>query len=227
MTRRSKNAQSGNSAEPQVATPSHLTARAYATHRGVSHQAVVRALREGRLKRSAAKVGSSWRIDPVLADVEWDRSTDPSMQRGAAAKARRAAAKEAVVTVPPPGDEGLNDDAPDSLFDELEPLPRSGDFNDWRTRREELHARLLWIEYLQKCGRLIDVEEGTRVVFAAARDLRNGLLALPSKLSGEFAGCTDPRAIATRLERAHFELVEAFTARLTAVDQRSRSKRAG
>lgn len=43
----------------------------YAKHRGVSHQAVMRALKEGRISKEAD--GS---IDPEKADAEWEQNTD-------------------------------------------------------------------------------------------------------------------------------------------------------
>src|SRR5688572_25204215 len=49
-----------------------LSIRAYARHRGVSHVAVLRAAKQGRV--SLEPDGT---IDPVKADAAWARSTDP------------------------------------------------------------------------------------------------------------------------------------------------------
>lgn len=50
-----------------------LSKSGYARHRGVSHTAVNKAVREGRI--SATPKGL---IDPEVADREWQRNTDPS-----------------------------------------------------------------------------------------------------------------------------------------------------
>jgi hypothetical protein len=47
-----------------------LSQRAYAAHRGVSHTAVQRAIREGRISTF-----SDGRIDPAVADEEWEQNT--------------------------------------------------------------------------------------------------------------------------------------------------------
>lgn len=51
-----------------------LSARQYAKHRGVSHTAVQKALRDGRIPSSGG------RIDPAVADRAWKANTDPSKQ---------------------------------------------------------------------------------------------------------------------------------------------------
>jgi len=59
----------------------------YARHRGVSHQAVMRALREGRITKEPD--GS---INPAKADAQWSANTDFSRQPD---KARRTVKGEA------------------------------------------------------------------------------------------------------------------------------------
>lgn len=59
----------------------------YARHRGVSHQAVMRALKEGRITKEAD--GS---IDPDKADEQWEANTDFSRNPD---KARRTVKGEA------------------------------------------------------------------------------------------------------------------------------------
>jgi len=49
-----------------------LSIRAYARHRGVSHVAVLRAAKAGRVPLEADGT-----IDPAKADIAWERSTDP------------------------------------------------------------------------------------------------------------------------------------------------------
>ncbi len=49
-----------------------ISQRAYAKRRGVSHVSVQRAVRSGRITLVAGKV------DPALADEQWDENTDPT-----------------------------------------------------------------------------------------------------------------------------------------------------
>src|SRR5688572_21690168 len=49
-----------------------LSIRAYARHRNVSHVAVLRAIKQGRVI-----VAPDGTVDPATADASWVRSTDP------------------------------------------------------------------------------------------------------------------------------------------------------
>lgn len=62
-----------------------MSRRQYAAHRGVSHTAVSKAIRTGRI--SVLEDGT---IDPEQADREWASQTDPSKQRGPHAQALAA-----------------------------------------------------------------------------------------------------------------------------------------
>jgi hypothetical protein len=53
-----------------------LSIRAYARHRGVSHVAVMRAIKAGRVP-----VEPDGTIEPGKADTAWQRSTDPAKSR--------------------------------------------------------------------------------------------------------------------------------------------------
>lgn len=53
-----------------------LSERAYARHRGVTHRAVQKAIRAGRITPNADGT-----IDPGRADAEWNANTDPAAKR--------------------------------------------------------------------------------------------------------------------------------------------------
>ena len=57
---------------PAARPPVTLSQAAYARHRGVSREAVNRAIREGRIP-----VGANGRINPAEADAAWERNTTP------------------------------------------------------------------------------------------------------------------------------------------------------
>lgn len=62
-----------------------LSIRAYGRHRGVSHVAVMRAIKAGRVP-----VESDGTIEPAKADAAWKRSTDPSRAKSAPTRAASA-----------------------------------------------------------------------------------------------------------------------------------------
>jgi hypothetical protein len=62
--------------------PERLSPQAYADRRKVSRQAVMKAIETGRLEKAAKRNDRGhWRIDPELADSEWESWTDPAQKR--------------------------------------------------------------------------------------------------------------------------------------------------
>ena len=51
-----------------------LSIRKYAQHRGISHTAVEKAIRQGRIRTNA-----DGRIDLEQADLDWQRNTGPAV----------------------------------------------------------------------------------------------------------------------------------------------------
>jgi pyruvate/2-oxoglutarate dehydrogenase complex dihydrolipoamide acyltransferase (E2) component len=64
-----------------------MSYRAYARHRGVSPEAVSKAVKTGRIT-----AGPDGKIDPEAADRQWEANTDPVKTRGKAARAEEAPA---------------------------------------------------------------------------------------------------------------------------------------
>ena len=50
-----------------------LSNRQYAKHRGVTENAIRKAIKEGRISQTA-----NGKIDPVIADQQWDKNSDPA-----------------------------------------------------------------------------------------------------------------------------------------------------
>lgn len=63
-----------------------LSQRAYARHRGVSHEAVRKAVNAGRIPMHEG------RIDPAEADAAWERNSDPAKRRATSESLRTNAA---------------------------------------------------------------------------------------------------------------------------------------
>jgi hypothetical protein len=63
-------------ADPKHTASPPLSVAEYAKHRGVTRQAVELAIRKKRI--AAKKIAGHWRIDPVVADPEWEANTHPA-----------------------------------------------------------------------------------------------------------------------------------------------------
>jgi hypothetical protein len=84
---------SGNGSKPLTGT-----VRAYAAHRGVSHQAVSAAMKAGRLSSSVTRDGRAVTIDFRLADLEWAGSAlDQQRPEGASSYAAQRGRREAAL----------------------------------------------------------------------------------------------------------------------------------
>jgi hypothetical protein len=170
-----------------------MTQAEYARHRGVSRQAVLKAVRAGRIV-----LDQDGRIDPESADASWRRNTDPSKPsnsvagnpRGAVPRGRRSISLP--VRLPAQG-------------------PSSGpDYHVSRAVRETYQAKLVRLEYELKTGKLIDAEESRRASFQDNRRVRDLLLAIPDRTAAQLAACSDPtechRLLTAEIRRACEEL---------------------
>lgn len=154
-----------------------ISIRAYARHRGVSHTAVQKAIRAGRITPLADGT-----IDPENADRQWAAQTDPAQQRGKHAKA--ASAKTRVKTKPVPKaalravDETLGD-AP----------PGDGEVSYLRARmaNEVLKAQTAKVRLQKMKGELVDREKATAQVFDLARRERDAWQNWPPRAAADMA----------------------------------------
>src|SRR5262249_19844262 len=143
--------------------------RAYARHRGVSHVAVLRAIKAGRIPQEADGT-----IDQAKADLAWDRSTSPGRQKAPALKLR-----------PVP-------DAALSSIQEIlseEGLPAEGDatFVQAGTAHEIAKAHLARLRLQRLKGELIDRARATALVFRVAREERDAWLNWPARVAALMA----------------------------------------
>ena len=141
-----------------------LSIRAYARHRGVSHVAVLRAVKQGRV--SLEPDGT---IDPAKADTSWERSTDPARPSQPSEKPRPVA-EVAVGSVR-------------ETLKEQGPGRRQLSFVQARTAREIAKAHLTRLRVQRMKGELVDRTRATAMVFRLAREERDAWV----ELAGE--GC--------------------------------------
>ena len=156
-----------------------VSANAYAKHRGVSLQAVLRAIREGRLSASAQQRETGrWDIDPELADEEWRQNTDSGQGAPAHAKNRRQLS---------------------------EPQEDSGDqpmsYADARAQHERFKARLAQLELEEREGKLVQADAVKQEAFRVARIVRDAMLNLPDRIAAELAAETNQFKVHQRLTK--------------------------
>ena len=167
-----------------------LSIRAYAQHRGVSHTAVAKAIKAGRISKEPD--GS---IDPAKADAQWARNTLPSQNLNTSAS--KPAPKVATPAVSTPVSTGSSR--------ELQPPVETGrisapDYQTSRAIREAYAARLAKLEYEERTAKLISSDEVEMRTFNLARRLRDRMQTLPRRLAAALAAEQDPRVIEQRLD---------------------------
>ena len=173
-----------------------LSVRAYARHRGVSHVAVMKAVRAGRIPQEADGT-----IDPAKADAAWEAQTDPA-KRPASPKAispapaatPRPVAPEQAAPSPPPQRDA--------------PVAAGASFAQARTMHEVAKAQRARIQVAKLKDEMVDRARALALVFKLARQERDAWVTWPARVAGQMAAEAgiDPHIMQTLLEahvRAH------------------------
>lgn len=160
--------------------------RAYAKLKGVSPEAVNRAIKSGRLVKSVTRDKKNWpRIDPKLADKEWEENTH---QGNSLLERKKRAENESAKAQASP----------------------SSSYANSKAIRENYLARLAKLDYEERSGKLVDAEAVKKEAFKVARTVRDGLLNIPDRVAAEFAGLTKPHEIHVRLSEEIRKALEAL-----------------
>ena len=168
-----------------------LSIRAYAQHRGVSHTAVAKAIKAGRISKEPDDT-----IDPAKADAQWERNTLPSQNLNT------GATKPAPKVATPPVSTPVST-APVANRELQSPLETgriaAPDYQTSRAIREAYAARLAKLEYEERTAKLISSDEVEMRTFNLARRLRDRMQTLPRRLAAALAAEQDPRVIESYL----------------------------
>ena len=178
-----------------------VSIRAYARHRGVSHVAVMRAIKAGRVP--AEPDGT---IDQATADAAWERSTDPSRSKTrpkAPSEKLRPIAEAAVGSVR------------ETLKEQGLPAGGSVTFVQARTAHEIAKAHLARLRLQRMKGELIDRARTTAMVFRLAREERDAWINWPARVAALMASELGVEAHA--MQKALETHVRAHLAELTEV----------
>lgn len=200
-----------------------LSFRAYAKRRNppVSHTAVEKAIKSGRLKHCLVRVGKRILIDPSLADREWERNTDEAFQRETEARAGGAAKGQA-----PPNrgkktkqkglygadvEEGA-DEADPNEGAELEPRgPTPAKMRGILIGIQAQHAKL---DLEVKMGQLVRRSESAAEAFRLGRGILEALQRLPPRYTGELMNEKDPHVFERRFLEVLMKAVRDFVEKM-------------
>jgi hypothetical protein len=146
-----------------------LSIRAYARARGVSHVAVLKAAKAGRIP-----LEPDGTVDPAKADAAWERSTEPGRTKVKPEK-MKPIAEAAVGSVR----ETLKEQG----------LPASGNvtFVQARTAHEIAKAHLARLRLQRMKGELVDRARATALVFRLAREERDTWVNWPARVAALMA----------------------------------------
>jgi hypothetical protein len=150
-----------------------ISQRAYAKRRGVTHGAVQKAIKSGRIPVTDGK-----KVDPDAADSAWAANTDESKPRNSVSGTPKLSV---VPPVPAPGGASSH-------------LVATG-YQASRAMHENYRARTARLEYERLTGALVSAEEVKVVAFNAARRAREALLAIADRQAPVLAAITDPAEI--------------------------------
>jgi hypothetical protein len=178
-----------------------LSVREYARRRGVSHVAVLKAVRAGRIPQEADGT-----IDPAKADAAWDAQTDPTRRTSPVPP------PSAAVPVParPQPVEAPPSPAPPPRDTPTSPtLATTGaNFAQARAAHEVAKAQRARIQVQRLKDEVIDRAQALALVFKLARQERDAWVTWPARVAGQMAAEVgiDPHTMQVLLEthvRAH------------------------
>lgn len=156
-----------------------LSISAYARHRGVSHVAVLKAVKAGRIEKEPDGT-----IDVAKADAAWKKNTNQAQKR----KTEKDVA---------PSTERPIDPTPIN-----QPAVNSGpSFAQSRAIREAYNARLAKLSYEEKSGSLVKIDLIKVAWFNTLRVLRDRILNMPDRMAPLLSAENDPKAIRDLLDK--------------------------
>src|SRR5689334_5158266 len=150
-----------------------MSQRAYARHRGVTHGAVQKAIKSGRIPVTADQ-----KVDPDEADRAWAANTDETKPRNSVSGAPKLSVLSPVS--PSSGVSGQT---------------IATGYQASRAIHESYRAKTARLEYERLIGTLVSADEVRVEAFNAARRAREMLLAIPDRQGPVLAAIADPAEI--------------------------------
>lgn len=164
-----------------------LSVKDYASHRGVSIESVYQALRAGRISSTTEPGKRTKKIDPALADKEWDENSDPSSTIGGNALKSKVS-KHCPV-----------EEDPEEYIDDIDGVPKLAVS---KRRKEYYNAEIARLRFEEQDGRLIDADQAKKEYFRVGRIIRESMFNIPDRIAPELASETDPHKVSVVLTTA-------------------------
>lgn len=162
----------------------------YARRRGVSREAVRKAVQDGRITLINGK------IDPVVADIQWQQNTNASQQRFSASQAAI--------------DPAATGEGSATLYNMAAA----------RAKREHFDAQLAEMRALRESAALVDAKQMAVTLTGIGAQLRTALERLPDKLAGQLSAASDQRAVheilTTEIDQVMQAMMDSLQSTLTA-----------
>lgn len=189
--------------------PKLMSPAQYAAHLGLKRQAVTYAIAHGRLTSASCTFDTErkrWLIDATIADREWHANTRQRRGVGVAAQQDPSDAAPANDLVLPESSEGPGIGLHDLPRDEDgKPLPPMM----VAAIKTSVEARLKQLELEKLRKSLVPADAAERTLEHVARQVRDSILSVPSRIAKQLVGLTDVVQVEIILERA---LTEALVA---------------
>lgn len=160
--------------------------REYARHRGVTLQAVQKAIKAGRIK--PVDVEGKPKIDAAQADRDWQENTDPAKQSLLYSAGSVPTGEAGGAPTAPPA----SDDEADEVAEKSNADDDTAAYRRERAEREAIRRQKEQIELDQLRGRVVDKDEVARLRFTEFRSLRDALGNLGARIKDALAAETDP-----------------------------------
>jgi hypothetical protein len=168
-----------------------MTLAEYARHRGCDKKAVQFAIERGRIKRN--EDGS---IDSARADLDWEANTDHARAR----YGPKPSHSQPIFSTHARRDPGIDFAAGVRRKQTGEPDGSGPDFFKARAIKKLYEARLKRLALDEKQGILLPKQDVERATFDRFRVLRDAVLNVPWRISGQLAAESDPLRIHELLE---------------------------
>lgn len=184
-----------------------ISVRAYADSRGISHTAVQKAIKSGRLVKCLTKSasGAVKIADANLADKEWAANTDQSKPLNVISGEPNRRRATATTPFELRQSEGMPAKSSKKAVPTQESEPAveisAQDFGGGpsyaksRAIREAYQARLSRLEYEEKAGKMVPADKTRVVIFNAARRCRDMLMSVADRVTPLVTGLGDAHEI--------------------------------
>jgi hypothetical protein len=175
-----------------------MSVEQYAKSRSISRQTAYKYIRQGKISVSVSTLNGKKKINPDVADQELEDNLD----RVYNPRPKKTGARiEAEKPKPPPA---IPPDAP-------EKTAQAGTSEMTLARAQQIQAQykaaLLKLEFEEKNGKLIPLEQVETDFFNIGRRFRDAVLNIPDRVSAGLASDTDQHSIAMKLTE---ELTQAL-----------------